>query len=121
MSHTTKTAPTLIGLVVLWASLMGWSVEAAEAPTGQELFVSLRCNMCHSVSSAEIEAKAKSEKMRAKDLVDLEDDAESLKQYILREVERDGVQHKAPFKGEPAELDAIITWLLEQHAADTGE
>ena len=45
-------------------------VRAAEPPAGrQAVFLAQKCNTCHAVSSAGIEATTKSEKMKGPDLV----------------------------------------------------
>lgn len=93
----------------------------AEVPQGQELFLSAKCNMCHSVSTAEIPSKAKSEKLKARDLVDVDPAIladPSLGSFLRKEEgsERDGKLHKKGFKGTDEELQTILDWLGTQTA-----
>ena len=83
---------------------------------GQQIFEASKCNMCHSVSTAGIEAKTTSEKMKGPDLVDLEErhDAETLVEYLRKDAEIDGKEHKVAFKGSDEELGALVSWLMDQ-------
>ncbi len=89
---------------------------AAQSADGQALFMSGKCNMCHSVSSVEIEATAKSEKMRGPDLAMVADFGEKadVAKFLKKEMERNGKNHKIAFKGTDEELQALVDWLLEQ-------
>lgn len=96
------------------------AVEGAE-PAGHQAFLDQRCNMCHAVSTAGIEAKTSSEKMKGPDLVDLAKhetlgDKATLAKYIKQEAKVDGEEHKKGFKGTDEELQALVDWLLEQKA-----
>lgn len=84
------------------------------APDGKAVFLDQRCNLCHSVSTAGIEAKTRSETMRGPDLVDLDRDAEWLEGWLKKEIELDGEKHKKAFTGSDEELAALIDWLLAQ-------
>ena len=112
-------AVTALGIIAL--ALMTVSAvaeEEADLPAGHQAFVTLKCNMCHAVSSAGIEAKTKSEKMFGGDLVDLgaEWEAKKLASYMNQEMEKDGKPHKKEFKGTDEELQVLVDWLLEQKA-----
>ena len=88
---------------------------AEEAPAGgKEVFLSLKCHLCHSVDVAEIEAKAKSEKVRGPDLstVGSERDGGWVTAYMKRQETIEGKEHKKEFKGSDEELQAIVDWLL---------
>ena len=92
--------------------------EGSTVPEGQKLFVEqYKCNMCHSVSSAGIEAKAKSEKMRGPDLTGVVADkgAEWTTQFIKREVKLDDKEHKKEWKGSDDDLKALVDWLATQN------
>lgn len=82
-----------------------------DAPSPQELFVEVhKCNTCHGVAAAGIEAK--SEKMESIDLGGYTtDDLAALGQFLRREVEHENGKHKKPFKGSDKELAAIVQWL----------
>lgn len=85
---------------------------------GKAIFLREKCEVCHSVSSAGIEAKAKSEKLKASDLagVGKRHKTAVLRSYIKQQTELDGEKHKKAFKGTDAELDVLIAWLESQKA-----
>jgi len=105
-------------LAVLLFALLGATNVAAEGGDGMTLFTAQKCNMCHSVASASIEAKTTSEKMRGPDLGGITKEADWIAKFVKKEVQKDGADHKATFKGTDAELDAIITWLQAQAKAE---
>ena len=108
-----------LGLAVLALAAVSATAEEEMAPSpGHAAFETLKCNMCHSVSTAGIESKTKSEKMFGGDLVGLgeEWDAAKLATYLNQELEVDGEKHKKEFKGSDEELQALVDWLLEQKA-----
>lgn len=111
----------IAGLAVLGMVAMTAAAGAEEMPTGHTVYLEMKCNMCHAVSSAGIEAKTKSEKMKGPDLVNLAGheslaDAGALAKYIKQETELNGAEHKKGFKGTDEELQALVDWLLEQKA-----
>ncbi len=108
---------TALGIVGLAIVGIAAAQEAEEKlPAGHQAFLDLKCNMCHSVPAAGIEAKTKSEKMKGADLLAGEWDKDGLVQYIKQESEVDGEKHKKEFKGSDEELQALVDWLLEQKA-----
>lgn len=110
------------GLVLVPASRAG-GAPAADAGgdtnlDGKEIFLSQKCNLCHSVSSADIEAKTKSEKVRGPDLVDVGErhQTDFLLEYLRKEAEIDGEKHNKAFTGSDEELGALVAWLEDQKA-----
>ena len=101
-------------LLVVWAP--------AAAAEGQEVFLGQKCNLCHSVESADIAAKTKSEKLFGGDLSDVMTRQEEawVAQYIQRQVQKEGEDHKREFTGSDEELQALIDWLKEQATASAG-
>jgi len=109
----------LAGLAVLGLVALTATAGEQEMPAGHKLFLEMKCNMCHGVSTVDIEAKTKSEKMKGPELVGLGEDwdAKDLAGYMKKEVpDQDGNQHKKDFKGSDEELQALVDWLLEQKA-----
>lgn len=95
--------------------------DESAVPAGQKLFVEqYKCNMCHSVSSAGIEAKTKSEKMRGPDLAGVvpEKGVEWTTKFIKREVKLDDNQHKKEWKGSDDDLKTLVDWLATQKKAE---
>ncbi len=101
--------------VPLMMVTQAWTYTAAADVNAKEIFVA-KCGNCHSLASAGIEAKAKSEKMRGPDLGKLQIDAATLTSYLKKETALDGREHKIAFKGSDEELQALVDWLLEQKA-----
>lgn len=83
---------------------------------GQQIFETSNCNLCHAVSTAGIEAKSTSEKMKGPDLVDLDErhEAGTLVEYLRKDAEIDGEEHRVAFKGSDEELGALVSWLMDQ-------
>lgn len=93
--------------------------NAAEEPAGQGAFMAHKCNMCHAVSAAGIEATTKSESMKGADLGGkIEGDFKAIAAYVRKEGEIDGKTHKKGFKGTDEELQAIIDWLGSLEATE---
>ncbi|MCH9650179.1 MAG: cytochrome c [Deltaproteobacteria bacterium] len=90
--------------------------EGVEDPTGdgKEVFLALKCQLCHSVDVAEVEAKAKSAKLRGPDLstVGAERGGNWLAAFLRREETLEDKEHKKEFKGTDEELQAIVDWLV---------
>jgi len=95
------------------------AADGGAAGDGKAIFLAEKCNTCHGVAAAGIEAKVKSEKMRGPDLDESvigEVDRAELVAFVKGEGEIDGKKHKKPFKGSDEELAAMLDWLGEQAA-----
>lgn len=86
----------------------------SSAPHGKDLFVAMKCNLCHSIETQEITAKAKSEKMRGPDLSNIgnEKKAEWITGWLQKKEEIDGKTHKGKFEGTDAQLKELVNWLV---------
>lgn len=104
-----------LSLLVLGAIFVVAPV-AAEDGDGKAVFEAQKCDLCHAVSSAGIEATTKSEKLKGPDLTGVGDRFEKdwIVKYIKKEADKDGKPHTKPFKGSDEELQALVDWLLEQ-------
>ena len=113
-----KLAWGAVALALAALTMVAVAATAEEASDGKQEYVDQKCNMCHGVSTVGIEAKTTSDKMKGPDLVDLAEEwsGKSLVEYMKREADKDGKQHKKEFKGSDEELQAIVDWLLEQKA-----
>lgn len=112
-----------IAVLAIAATLCFQPVTRAEekpALDGQVLFTDThKCNMCHGVPAADIEAKMKSEKMKGPELGGkLEKELEEIAAYVRKESEIDGATHKKQFKGTDEELQAIVDWLATLEAPE---
>jgi cytochrome c2 len=95
------------------------SSHAQGTPDGKEIFLAQKCNMCHSVSSAGIEATTKSEKMKGPDLTGIMEgkETDAVAKFITKETDKEGKKHPKEFKGTAEELNALIAWLIAQKTA----
>ena len=102
----------LVAAVVVAVFPSGGGAIAADAD-GKAAFLAAKCEMCHAVPAAGIEAKAKIEKMKGPDLSadSVAGDADQLAAFLRREVDVDGTKHKKAFKGTDEELATIVAWL----------
>jgi mono/diheme cytochrome c family protein len=103
---------SLFVLTVILAS----PAASDDSADGKQIFLGQKCNLCHSVSTAGIEAQTKSEALKGPDLVNVGErhDEEWIGQWLQRQVEMNGQKHKKMFSGSDEELDALVDWLLEQ-------
>jgi cytochrome c5 len=88
----------------------------ASAVDGKAIFQAQKCDTCHSVSTAAIEATTKSDKMKAGDLVGVVQahDRAWVTDYIKKVADKDGKKHTKEFKGTDEELNAIVDFLEAQ-------
>lgn len=98
--------------------VLALSAVTVGAGDGKTLFMDNKCNTCHSVSKAGIEAKVKSGAMAGGDLSAnaAELDAEWAVKFLKKEAQKEGADHKKPFKGSDEDLKAIVAWLKEQQS-----
>lgn len=89
--------------------------RAADAADGKEVFLAQKCNLCHSVSGAGIEATTSNEKLKGPDLSSApRHDADFLEAYLQQEETLDGKKHKKKYNGSEGDFDVLIAWLREQ-------
>jgi mono/diheme cytochrome c family protein len=109
--------------LVVFALVAALPTGAAPLPAGEggmdgkAIFLAQKCDLCHGVSTAGIEAKTKSDKMKGPDLVGVvtaEHDAEWIAQYLKKAADLDGKKHSKGFTGTDEELAALIDWLAAQ-------
>lgn len=98
-------------------------VKAGQAPDGKGLFVSSKCNSCHSIEAEKVElkkaanAEAASSAATAKkkpDLsgVGLKKDAGWISKYLVKEVKLEEKLHPTvKYRGTPEELQILSEWL----------
>ena len=103
-----------MGGLFLAAMVDSPAVAEGEKTDGKAIFLAQKCNMCHAVPSAGIEAKTKSEAMKGPDVAGLDGDAEQLAKYLRKQAKIDGKDHKKEFKGGDDELKVLIDWVLKQ-------
>ena len=104
-----------LAVTVVLAAVSGPILAADEDP-GKAAFLANKCNMCHGVSSAGIEATTKSAKMKGPDLKGkvAEVGVDWARKFIKKEVDKNGKKHSKEYKGKAEDLDKILTWLESQ-------
>ena len=86
----------------------------AAPPPGLTAFVDLKCSLCHSIESQNVERKSKSEKTKGPDLstIGATHDAAWFPKFLRQEVANEhGKKHEKEFKGTPEQLQQIATFL----------
>lgn len=80
---------------------------------GEQVFLGQKCNLCHGVEAADIEAKTKSDKLKGPDLSGVTErhDDEWIAHYLRKEETLNGEEHTKPFTGSDEELGALIAWF----------
>jgi cytochrome c5 len=114
MKRTIGFTLTVLAFVVLLAALYSNAGAAAAAPDGKAIFMAQKCNMCHSVSTAGIEATTKSATMKGPDLVNIKIDAAAITKFLHKETEMNGKKHPKDVKLADADMKALVDWVLAQ-------
>jgi len=105
---------------VFFATCFIGTILTAAAPArgadGKEIFLAQKCNTCHSVQVAGIEATTKSEKMKGPDLTGVvaEKGAEWTLKFLHKEIDLEGKKHGKELKLSPEETKTLIDWLASQ-------
>jgi mono/diheme cytochrome c family protein len=100
--------------VGLWlAALPASSAEI----DGKKVFLDQKCNMCHAVTSADIEQTGK---VKAPDLAGAaaKHDAATLTKFLRKQEMIKNKKHIKPFTGTDDELAALVAWLQKQDQSD---
>lgn len=108
------TLSVLATVFLLAAFYSGPAAEAQGAKDGKQIFLDQKCNMCHGVSTAQITATTKSEKMKGPDLVNVKEDAKTLTAYLKKTADLNGKKHAKEVKLSDPELNTLVTWILAQ-------
>jgi mono/diheme cytochrome c family protein len=96
--------------------LVAVRVSPLAAADGKEIFLAQKCNTCHAVSNADIEATTKSEKMKGPDLTGVveEKGVEWTTKFLHKEVDLNGKKHGKELKLSPEETKTLVDWLATQ-------
>jgi len=107
------TVSVVVAVLLLAAFYSGPAAGQAKLD-GKAIFLAQKCNMCHSVSTAGIEATTKSEKMKGPDLVNIKTDAKVLAEFLRKKADIKGKKHAKAFTGSDEEIGALISWIQAQ-------
>ena len=124
-----KSAPVVIALAGVALLAAYAAVPRSKAADGKEVFLTYKCNSCHSIKSQSIAKKAdpaeeeeKSESDRKPpDLssVGKKHNADWITKFMLKQIDNDGEKHRKRFKGTEAELKLLAGWLETLKAEKT--
>jgi mono/diheme cytochrome c family protein len=110
--------PTVVAGMLVLAGALSFGALRGEAADGdgKAVFLAQKCNMCHGVSTAGIEATTKSDKMKGPDLVGVvaEKGKDWTTKYLKKEVDLDGKKHSKEVKLADAEMATLLSWLETQ-------
>ncbi|MGH7727111.1 MAG: c-type cytochrome [Candidatus Eiseniibacteriota bacterium] len=94
---------------------------------GKALFLEFKCNGCHAVQAAGVEAKKiageePDPKEKPPDLsnVGAKKDAAWMRKYLMKQEKLEGKLHKKKFRGTPEQLATITDWLATQKTGKGG-
>lgn len=101
---------SLVLALALILSIFNLTV-AQDKVDGKEVYEKAKCSNCHSVNSLNMEGKKKD---KSHDLSNAGNNhtADDLKTYLKKESKWNDKNHPIAFKGEEAELDALVEWLM---------
>ena len=112
---TLAVAFSIVFTGILLATSYSGEAQAQKVLDGKQIFLAQKCNLCHSVSPAGIEATTKSEKMKGPDLVgESKRDAKLLNDYLRKKAVINAKKHVKEFTGSDEEIGALIAWLQKQ-------
>jgi hypothetical protein len=88
---------------------------AADAD-GKKIFLDSKCNLCHAVSSAGIDATTTSDKIKGPNLTGIVagKGADWTTKWLHKAVDLDGKKHPVEFKGSDADMATLVSWLQAQ-------
>ncbi len=99
----------LLIVLIMFSTPWVWSMDV-----GSDLFVAKKCVKCHTVDSHQIKTTSKKDPSEISDLskAGMEFHKTNLTAYIKKETMRNDKKHKFKFKGEEAELESLVEWVL---------
>lgn len=111
-----KSLASILVTVALLATVYSFTSAAEASADGKTVFENAKCTTCHSVTSASIEGKKKDKSVDLSNAGANHEEA-GLKTYLKKESEYNGKKHPVTFKGEDAEFETLVTWLLSLKTA----
>ena len=116
------TEALVVSIIAIAAACLASSAAFAAGPAGGDgkaIFLAQKCNLCHSISAAGIEAIVKSPAMRGPDLTGVvaEKGADWTAKFLRHQVDLDGKRHKKELTASDQDVQTLIGWLAEQKKA----
>lgn len=107
--------------ILALSTLIAWAVTLLSTPShaagdGKALFISNKCNSCHTISAQGVQKIKSDEEETGKKPPDLshvgkEKDAKWIKGYLMKTETLNGKKHKKAWKGSDADLTTLADWL----------
>lgn len=97
------------------------NAKSEEVKTGAQVFSELRCDMCHSVESAELASKKKGGKIIDLSNTGVHGNAEFFFKFLKKEVEIEGKKHAANVRASDDDLVILTEWLATLKTEETEE
>lgn len=108
----------IIAIIALYGAAFA---QSGEEPAGKSVFINAKCNNCHAVEAAGIEAKTKKKAVPELSLVSTRHNADFLKKYVVKQEKINDAAHPVAFKGTDAELQQLVDWFMSMKSAAQGE
>ncbi len=114
--HNKTFQMALLALLVVSVSFV--NLAQAEDPPGKKLFVTNKCNTCHSIESQGITKTLASSKAPDQSKVGSERNAEWLTKYLLKTQDLNGKKHAKAWTGKKEDLAELVKWLETLKSAE---
>ena len=88
-----------------------YAKPAGEENPGKKIFVEAKCNGCHAVEKAGIEAKMKKKTNPDLSTVGSKQKPDFIKKYIMKQEKMNDKLHPVAFKGTDGDLAKLVQWL----------
>lgn len=98
---------------ILAILILGTITLYSQSTDPKELFISNKCNTCHSVPKAGIKSKMPTKYPDLPTKTTVETKIEDLIKFIKQETKMKDKKHGLKFKGKDEELKSILKWLKE--------
>ncbi len=109
MHHRTFLKLALMTLVVFSFGL-AFPVQAEDSP-GKKIFMTSKCNTCHSIESQGVTKTLASSKAPDLSNVGSAHNAEWMAKYIKKEETKNDKKHVKGWTGTKEDLDTLVKWL----------
>lgn len=102
-----------IALMIGAAALVVTAVPVpSRAADGKDLFVSLKCTTCHSVTAAGVQSKKAKPKGGDVSGIGAKHDAQWIQDVLAHKVDTEKKKKHAKFKGTPEDAKTLADWLV---------
>jgi cytochrome c551/c552 len=117
----------MLGKFLTFAILLGLSISfmntanSTEAKDGKTIFEEAKCATCHSIDSQGVETRKKTPKTVDLSKLHGDHDAAFWMGYLKKDENLNDKKHPIAFKGDDADLEIMINWLIANSNAASAE